>query len=117
MEQLLQEQERLEKKGNLGKAVNDVQKTIDLLVNARDSISASMLCSSIIYVLLISDLKPTDPANAPMTLAKLTGPVKGSLEKINDDLKDIRGAQNKFQKALEKVGLFSLLSKLLSPSR
>ena len=42
MEALLEEHEKLVKKGNLSKSVEDVQKTIDLLVQARESIAASM---------------------------------------------------------------------------
>lgn len=42
METLRAEHQRLEKKGNLKKAVDDVQKTIDLLVAARDAVSAGM---------------------------------------------------------------------------
>lgn len=43
MEALFQEQEKLAKTGNLEKCLQDVQKTIDLLVNAREAISRSML--------------------------------------------------------------------------
>ena len=45
MEALLEEHEKLSRKGNLSKSVEDVQKTIDILVRARDSIAASMLDS------------------------------------------------------------------------
>ena len=41
MEALLEEHEKLLRKGTLSKSVEDVQKTIDLLVKARDSIAAS----------------------------------------------------------------------------
>ncbi len=41
MEALLEEHEKLSRKGNLSKSVEDVQKTIDLLVKARDSIATS----------------------------------------------------------------------------
>ena len=41
MEALILEQEKLAKGGNLEKSLEDVQKTIDLLVNARDAISSS----------------------------------------------------------------------------
>ena len=46
MEALLEEHEKLSRKGNLSKSVEDVQKTIDLLVRARDSIAASTFYSS-----------------------------------------------------------------------
>ena len=45
METLLEEYEKLSRKGNLSKSLEDVQKTIDLLVKARDSIAASTFYS------------------------------------------------------------------------
>jgi hypothetical protein len=42
MDSLQKENERLSKKSNLSKSIDDVQLTIDLLTNARDSIRASM---------------------------------------------------------------------------
>lgn len=39
MEALLEEHEKLARKGNLSKSVDDVQKTINLLVQARESIA------------------------------------------------------------------------------
>jgi len=42
MDLLLEEHERLVTRGNLGRSVDDVQKTIDLLVKARESIATSM---------------------------------------------------------------------------
>ena len=41
MEALILEQEKLAKGGNLEKSLEDVQKTIDLLVNTRETISTS----------------------------------------------------------------------------
>ena len=41
MDALLEELKRLSERGNLSKSLDDVQKTIDLLVKARDSISTS----------------------------------------------------------------------------
>lgn len=43
------------------------------------------------------------PASAQMTLAKLQSPVKQSLDKVNDDLKEIHQALGKYGKALDKV--------------
>jgi hypothetical protein len=45
MESLRLEQAKLDKKGNLSKTIDDVQKTIDLLVAARQAITAGMLDS------------------------------------------------------------------------
>lgn len=42
MESLRLEQDKLDKKGNLSKTIDDVQKTIDLLVAARQAIAAGM---------------------------------------------------------------------------
>ena len=55
MEALLEEHEKLSRKGNLSKSVEDVQKTIDLLVRARDSIAASTLDSVQVFWERISD--------------------------------------------------------------
>ena len=41
MEALLAEHERLASKSNLSKSLEDVEKTIELLVNARDTLAAS----------------------------------------------------------------------------
>ena len=42
MDGLQKENDRLSKKSNLSKSIEDVQGAIDLLVNARNSIKASM---------------------------------------------------------------------------
>lgn len=42
MEALLVEQANLEKRGTLDKTIDDVQKTIDLLTSARNSIATGM---------------------------------------------------------------------------
>lgn len=83
METLLEEHEKLSRKGNLSKSVEDVQKTIDLLVKARDSIVANQNSASV-------------------TLAKLQNPVKQSFEAINSDLKDVYKGLGNYSKALDK---------------
>ncbi|KAL1302760.1 hypothetical protein AAFC00_003108 [Neodothiora populina] len=83
MEALLAEQSKLEKKGNLAKTIEDVQKTIDLLTNARASVAA-------------------DPTSHAMTLAKLKSPLDSSFDKVNADLKEIYSSLNKYSKALDK---------------
>lgn len=45
MEALIEEHEKLSSKSNISKSLEDVQKTIDLLVKARDSIAASTFYS------------------------------------------------------------------------
>jgi len=42
MEALLEEHEKLVKRGSLSKSIEDVQKTIDLLVKGREIIATSM---------------------------------------------------------------------------
>lgn len=83
MESLVAEHEKLEKKGNLSKAIADIQKTIDLLSNARDQVA-------------------NNPDMAAVNVAKLKNPVKQSLDKVNDDMKEVHSAMNKYGKALEK---------------
>ena len=107
MEALLEEHEKLSRKGNLSKSVEDVQKTIDLLVRARDSIAASML-DSVLRVsgkesLTHSRCHFQDQSSASVTLAKLQNPVKQSFEAINSDLKDVYKGLGNYSKALDKV--------------
>ncbi|OCL08718.1 hypothetical protein AOQ84DRAFT_363865 [Glonium stellatum] len=83
MDALKHEVEQLQKRDNLEKSIDDVQKTIDLLMNARKALS-------------------TDPKSTSMTLAKLQTPVKQSFDKVNDDLKKIHSGLNKYSKALDK---------------
>ncbi|KAG9670186.1 regulator of gluconeogenesis Rmd5, partial [Aureobasidium melanogenum] len=83
MESLRLEQDKLDKKGNLSKTIEDVQKTIDLLVAARETIAA-------------------DGGAAAPTLAKLKRPVKASLDQVNSDIKDIYSAHKDYSKALDK---------------
>ncbi|KAL6713772.1 hypothetical protein ACLMJK_008264 [Lecanora helva] len=83
MESLILEHEKLRKRGNLSKSLDDVQKTIDHLVNARDSIASNH-------------------SAAPVILAKLQNPVKQSFEAINSDLKEVYKALGNYGKALDK---------------
>ena len=59
MEALLAEHDKLRKKGNLSKSIDDVQKTIDLLTTARNSIASGLsnptLHDSLSSVLHIAD--------------------------------------------------------------
>lgn len=83
MEGILAAHEHLEKRGNLAKTIQDVQKTIDLLQNARDSVES-------------------DPDTAALTIAKLKQPVKQSFDKLDDDLKEVNKGLNQYSKALDK---------------
>ncbi|GAB7351707.1 hypothetical protein MBLNU459_g2297t2 [Dothideomycetes sp. NU459] len=83
MEALQAEQSNLEKKGNLCKTIEDVQRTIDLLIGAREAVAA-------------------DGSSAAATLAKLKSPIKQSFDKANDDMKTVYSALNKYSKAIDK---------------
>ncbi|KAI9842765.1 MAG: hypothetical protein M1837_006948 [Sclerophora amabilis] len=84
MDALLHEHERLSERSNLSKSVDDVQKTIDLLTKARETVAS-------------------EPGSASVVLAKLQNPVKQSFDKINSDLKDVHGGLGKYQKSLDKT--------------
>lgn len=82
MDGLLAAHATLEKKGNLSKAIADVQVLIDQLQQARDAVTES-------------------PERTALHLAKLKQPVKASFEKIEDDLKEVNKGLNQYQKALK----------------
>ncbi|KAL8645526.1 MAG: hypothetical protein Q9226_007259 [Calogaya cf. arnoldii] len=83
MEALIAEHERLSKSGTLRKSLDDVQKTIDLLVKVRERIAA-------------------DPAHTSLELAKLQNPVKSSFDNVHKDLEEVRKYQTKYTKLLDK---------------
>lgn len=82
MEGISQAHDQLETKSNLSKAVDDVQRLIDLLQNTRDVVAAN-------------------PQSAALQMAKLKTPAKQAFEKIEDDLKDVNKGLNQYQKALK----------------
>ncbi|KAI4088274.1 MAG: hypothetical protein LQ344_006188 [Seirophora lacunosa] len=84
MDALLAEHERLSKSGTFTKTLEDIQKTIDLLVKARETIAANT-------------------ETASLNLAKLQTPVKNSLEDVHKDLEEVRKYQSKYSKLLDKV--------------
>ncbi|KAL8997155.1 MAG: hypothetical protein Q9188_006397 [Gyalolechia gomerana] len=83
MDSLLAEHERLSKSGTFSKSLDDIQKTIDLLVNARETIAA-------------------DPEATSLNLAKLQTPIKNSLEDLHKDLEEVRKHQTKYAKLIDK---------------
>lgn len=107
MEALLEEHEKLTRKGNLSKSVQDVQKTIDILVRARESIASSTTrfppCTMRIIDGCMLNVNCLDENSASVTLAKLQNPVKQSFEAINSDLKDVYKGLGNYSKALDKV--------------
>ncbi|KAK2832027.1 hypothetical protein FQN49_006929 [Arthroderma sp. PD_2] len=84
MDQVQKEHQRLWKRAQSSKCINDVQATIDLLQEARRTIE-------------------NDPNSASITLAKLQNPVKASFEATNNDLKEAYSGLNKYTKALDKL--------------
>ncbi|KAK2742484.1 hypothetical protein FQN57_005375 [Myotisia sp. PD_48] len=84
MEQLQKDYQRLWKRAQSSKCINDIQATIDLLTQARDAIQK-------------------DPNVASITLAKLQNPVKASFETTNNDLKEAYSGLNKYTKGLDKL--------------
>ncbi|KAI9719394.1 MAG: hypothetical protein M1812_003465 [Candelaria pacifica] len=83
MDMLLEEHNRLSQQSNLSKIADDVQSTLEILMQARERISS-------------------DPDSASITLAKLQDPIKKSFTKVNDDLKQIHSGLGKYTKALDK---------------
>lgn len=69
--------------GSLSRTLDDADTILEQLIAARESIAA-------------------DPNSAAMTLAKLQNPIKQGFEKVNDDLKRVHGATNKYGKSLNE---------------
>ncbi|KAL1970601.1 hypothetical protein VTN77DRAFT_4245 [Rasamsonia byssochlamydoides] len=84
MDLVQKEHERLWKRLKSSKQINDIQATIDLLQEARNTIAA-------------------DPTKASITLAKLQNPVKASFDATNESLKETHSSLNKYTKALDKL--------------
>lgn len=116
MEALFKEHDKLLAKGNLSKSVEDVQKTIDLLKRARDTVVASRYrdatssmstletsSRAMLAVLMLTNHRFEDHSIASLTLAKLQNPVKQSFDVVNSDLKEIHKVLGDYSKALDKV--------------
>jgi len=82
MDSVYQAHRQLEKKGNLSKAVDDVQQLIDSLQSTRNAIAEG-------------------PDMAALHMANLKGPIKHSFDKVEDDLKEVNKSLNHYQKALK----------------
>ncbi|KFX98171.1 hypothetical protein V495_03898 [Pseudogymnoascus sp. VKM F-4514 (FW-929)] len=96
MDALQLELARLQKDASLSQSIEDVDKVLEQLCNAREAIAA-------------------DSNTASITLAKLQNPFKQGLDRVTDDLKKIYAAHNKYGKALDKnLSQKSLPSETLS---
>lgn len=112
MDAIVKAHERLEKKANLKKGIQDVQEIIDKLKTARRTVQAGI--KSLLFhkhFRTATQSKHTliprlhlDPGIEAITLAKLQAPIKQSFDKVNEDLIEITKGLNAYSKALEKVG-------------
>lgn len=84
MDLVHKEHERIWKRLKSNKTLKDVQATIDLLQEARDTVAA-------------------DPTKASITLAKLQNPIKAAFDATNESLKEAHSTLNKYTKALDKL--------------
>ncbi|KAJ8128181.1 hypothetical protein O1611_g5454 [Lasiodiplodia mahajangana] len=86
---LLELQKELRKFNQASKltgALDDVDRLIDFLVNAREEVAAA-----------------NDPHTTSLTLTKLQNPVSAQLDAINSDLGRVHKSQNAFHKALGRA--------------
>jgi E3 ubiquitin-protein transferase RMND5 len=107
MDLLQKEHDRLWKRTKSSKSLDDVQATIDLLQEARNTIAAGRLLA---HPCPFEPPSPAinnyiDPTKASITLAKLQNPVKAAFDATNDSLKETYSGLNKYSKALDKVSL------------
>ena len=84
--------------------VDDVDKVIDLLTNAREKIAQGEL-AFLRYHQQLTTVIEQDATRTGMAMMTLQNPVKARFERINVDLKDITKAQKSFGKALDMVCL------------
>lgn len=104
MDVLQVELAKLRRDANLGQTIQDVDKIIEQLERARETIVAGMKPTEACHGILTA----LEPNSASITLAKLQNPLKHGFEKVNDDLKKVHTGQNKYGKALKDVGQTSL---------
>ncbi|KAK1835518.1 CTLH/CRA C-terminal to lish motif domain-containing protein [Podospora conica] len=77
--------EQVNKMPRLSKAVQDVDRIIDLLTQAKEEV-----------------LRASDPHTAGLTMTKLQNPTKLAFEQVNNDLKEVSGAHKKLGRAIDK---------------
>ncbi|RYP04105.1 hypothetical protein DL765_010304 [Monosporascus sp. GIB2] len=84
MLQLQKDVEKLTRSARLSDAVEDVDKIIELLSEARERVAAA-----------------NDPHTTSLTLTKLQNPIREGLDTLNNDLRNVHKAQKDFEKALK----------------
>lgn len=100
MDNLEKELGRLERKANLTASVDEVEKALATLKNARASIEAGTegLCLELVT---INNTTPrTDGNTAQKSLLTAHNSVKQNFERMNENLKDIHNGMNKYGKAI-----------------
>ena len=126
MDVLQVELAKLRKDANLTQSIEDVDKIIEQLERARESIFTGMRSSkgscrsflelqlfelSVLRCCELFGLPPfannvsssVDPKSASITLAKLQNPLKTGFDKVNDDLKKVHRGHSSYGKVLDKV--------------
>lgn len=101
MDLLQTELARLRRDANLTKSIEDVDRIIEQLCKAKETIVAGTEIDLRTSIFLTN--VPIDSNAASITLAKLQNPLKQSCDKVNEDLKKVHQGQSKYGKALDKV--------------
>lgn len=97
---------KLRRDANLKQSMDDVDKIIEQLEKARETIiegKKDVWGSDLPASSGISTNSPPEPNSASITLAKLQNPVQQGFWKVNEDLKKIHKGHNSFGKSLDKV--------------
>lgn len=118
IETLSRELQNLQKVGNLKKSLQDVDKIIEQLERARESIIHGMATLSPevmlpcaakssffrpLYIAVTNTSSALDPVNTSITLAKLQNPIKSGFDRVNDDLREINKGHKEYARALDIV--------------
>lgn len=103
MDHLQIELAKLRRDANLKQSMDDVDKIIEQLEKARETIIAGKEPGAGIATFQTCTDALPEPDSASITLAKLQNPVQQGFWKVNEDLKKIHKGHNSFGKALDKV--------------
>jgi len=103
MDHLQIELAKLRRDANLKQSMEDVDKIIEQLERARETIIAGTKTEKNNAAFRERTNPSLEPDSASITLAKLQNPVQQGFWKVNEDLKKIHKGHNSFGKALDKV--------------